>query len=367
MSDIVERASRFAATHIRTRTDLNRKGHFPRDLWLELGQAGLLGLLLPPEFGGAGLRRRDQIAVADALVRHGRNLGIVSAWQSQTTLGSWLIARLGNEAQRRTYLPRLVTGETIVSVAISELGAGAHPKHLTTRAERTAEGWSISGEKAYVTNGPVADLFVVLAITSVEGGRKRYSAFLVPRATPGLSFTEAGAVDYLRPALHCGLKLEGCIVPESAILGPEGEAYPIVAQPLRTAEDLVGLGTGLGAMAAAFAFIAEEATGEPEDSALEEIGLMAAIAAGARTIVFAAVEAYEGEGGEKAAIPLLMAGRERIASFQSRLPELKSKLVGEASEAFELLVRDMGKLGSAAGYVQRIRLRNLGREALHAG
>src|SRR5690606_41979450 len=72
-----------------------------------------------------------------------------------------------------------------------------------------------------------------------------------------------------------------------------------------------------GAMAAAFAFIAEEATGEPEDSALEEIGLMAAIAAGARTIVFAAVEAYEGEGGEKAAIPLLMAGRERIADRKS--------------------------------------------------
>lgn len=366
MTEILDRARRFAASKIRSRDDLNLKGHFPRDLWQEMGEAGLLGLLLPAAFGGAGLGRREQVEVAEALVQDGRNLGIVSAWQSQTTLSSYLIDRLGTDEQRRRHLPGLADGRTILSVAISELGAGAHPKHLKTQATPAEGGWSLTGEKAYVTNGPVADLFVVLAITAMEGSRKRYSAFLVPRETPGLSFTEAGAVDYLRPALHCGLKLDSCRVPEEAILGPKHEAYPILAQPLRTAEDLVGLGTGLSGMRAALSFLGEELEGEPDEAVLEEAGLLAAIAAGTRAVVFAAIEAYEGEGGEKAAIPLVMAARERIAGFQERMSALKEKAVPRPSEPFEILARDMGRLGSAAGYVQRIRLRGLGREALSA-
>lgn len=366
MKEIIDRARRFAASRIQSRDDLNRKGHFPRDLWHEMGEAGLLGLLLPTGLGGAGLGRRDQVEVAEALVQHGRNLGIVSAWQSQTTLSSYLIDRLGSDEQRRSLLPGLAEGRTILSVAISELGAGAHPKHLKTQATARDGGWSLSGEKAYVTNGPVADLFVVIAITALEGARKRYSAFLVPRETPGLSFTEAGAVDYLRPALHCGLKLDDCRVPEEAILGPKHEAYPILAQPLRTAEDLVGLGTGLGGMRAALNFLGEEREGQPDDAVLEEVGLLSAVAAGTRQIVFSAIEAYEGEGGERAAIPLVMAARERIAGFQARMSALKEKEVPRPSAAFETLARDMGRLGSAAGYVQRIRLRGLGREALSA-
>src|ERR1700733_29167 len=100
-------------------------------------------------------------------------------------------------------LPRLA------SVAISEPRVGAHPKLLTTRAEEDGDGYCIFGEKAWVSNGPLAEVFIVFAVTAVVEGRKRYSAFLVPRDTPGLSINEAAEYRALAPSRHCGLRLEG--------------------------------------------------------------------------------------------------------------------------------------------------------------
>ena len=159
----------------------------------------------------------------------------------QQMVARFFIEGFGTAEQRAAWLPHLA------SVAISEPRVGAHPKLLTTRAEELADGYSIFGEKAWVTNGPLAAVFIVLAVTAIEDGRKRYSAFLVPRDTPGLSIDEAPEYRALAPSRHCGLKLDGCRVPRSAVLGPLGAAYETMALPFRDVEDAVGTFGLLGA------------------------------------------------------------------------------------------------------------------------
>ncbi len=120
-----------------------------------------------------------------AIVERTGLLGEGAAQAGRQLVARFFIGGFGNPEQRAAWLPRLA------SVAISEPRVGAHPKLLTTRAEEDADGYSIFGEKAWVSNGPLAEVFIVLAVTAIEGGRKRYSAFLVPRDTPGLSIDEA--------------------------------------------------------------------------------------------------------------------------------------------------------------------------------
>ena len=113
----------------------------------------------------------------------------------------------------------MATGEITVSFAVSEPGAGAHPKLISARAEKHTEGFSLSGEKTYLTNGPIANLFIVIAISDVVDGRKRYSAFLVPKNVPGLSASAPMQIEALRPSPHGGVVLSRCLLPEVALLG----------------------------------------------------------------------------------------------------------------------------------------------------
>ena len=179
----------------------------------------------------------------------------------------------------------------VVSVAISEPRVGAHPKLLATRAEPDGDGYCITGEKAWVTNGPVADVFIVLAITSVEDGRKRYSMFLVPRGTPGVSIDEADHYRALPPSRHCGVKLDGCRAPSSALLGPLGAAYETMALPFRDVEDAVGTFGLLGA----FRFVLSRLTASDEAAAISLGGLvgLTAVFAEAASALVAALDAGE--------------------------------------------------------------------------
>lgn len=191
----------------------------------------------------------------------------------------FFIGGFGTAAQRDAWQSR------VVSVAISEPRVGAHPKLLTTHAEPHGDGFRITGEKAWVTNGPLADVFIVLAITSAEAGRKRYSMFLVARDTPGLSIDEAEQYRALAPSRHCGVKLDDCYVPSSALLGSLGAAYEAMALPFRDVEDAVGTFGLLGA----FRFVLSRLTlgGEAAVSLGGLIGLTAVFAEAASAVVAA--------------------------------------------------------------------------------
>jgi acyl-CoA dehydrogenase len=210
-------------------------------------------------------------------------LGVGGVWGGRQMVARWFIGGFGTDAQRAAWL-----GGT-AAVAISEPKVGAHPKLLTTRAERCDGGWRISGEKAWCSNGPIADVLIVLAITAEQAGRKRYSMFLVPRDTPGLTLTPMPGFHALRPSRHCHVELDGCVVPAAALIGPEGGAYERMALPFRDIEDAVGTFGVLGGLR----FLARRLrpTHEPDNEAALSlgglVGLTAAYAAAAEAEVAA--------------------------------------------------------------------------------
>lgn len=196
-------------------------------------------------------------------------LGVSGIWAGRQMVNRWFIAGFGTEAQRAHWLGQAA------SVAISEPEVGAHPKRLTTRAEPEGDGYRITGEKAWVSNGPSAAVFVVLAITAMEGDRKRYSAFLVPHDSPGLSLKDMPRFHALRPSRHCGLRLDGVRVPADAMLGEPGQAYERMALPFRDVEDAVGTYGLLGAVR----FLLKQLSPPRSDEAALSLGALVALAA----------------------------------------------------------------------------------------
>jgi acyl-CoA dehydrogenase len=205
------------------------------------------------------------------LVRRTGLLGIGGVWGGRHLVGRHFLAGFGTAEQNAAWRGRAA------SVAISEPEVGAHPKLLRTTATADGGSWRITGEKAWVSNGPWADVIIVLAITAVDQGRKRYSAFLVPAGTPGLSMTDMPGFHALRPSRHCRLVLDKCQVPHSAMLGPEGEAYERMAMPFRDVEDAVGTFGTLGA----FRFLIHTlaAAGEASEARSVSLGSVLALAA----------------------------------------------------------------------------------------
>jgi acyl-CoA dehydrogenase len=244
-----------------------------------------------------GLESGGYMAIARneaALVERSGLLGAGGASASRQMVARFFVAGFGNAEQRAMWLPRLASGDCAASVAISEPGVGAHPKHLTTRAEADADGYRITGEKAWVTNGPIASVFVVLAVMAVEDGRKRYGAFLVPRDTPGLTVQETSEYRALQPSRHCGLLLNACRVPGSVLLGRAGCAYETMALPFRDVEDAVGTFGLLGALR--FLLARFGVHGDAGEAALLSLGGLAALTAvfaEAAEAVVAALDADE--------------------------------------------------------------------------
>lgn len=349
--DLRERMAAFAAAHVRSRPELATSRELPPEIHRALRDAGLMGLGAPVEHGGQGVSPEVQAELGEVLVAAGRNLGVSTIWQGHNTLTRYLFG-FANEAQRRRWLPRLAAGETTVAVAISEPGVGAHPKHLSTTATRTDGGWRLDGRKAYVTNGPLAGLFAVLAASGQADGRKRYSMFLVERGAAGLSFGEGHVGDRLLPAGHCGLILENCAVGENALLGPLDDAYRTIAQPLRDDEDLLRLGPLVGAILAQIDMIAERASLGDEDR--EAVGGLLARVEGLRALRRAAFAA-----DIAARQPLLLAVAGIAREAQAVLDGLRERNGLSDDPVLARFAADMGVILGIARYVERSRLRGL--------
>jgi acyl-CoA dehydrogenase len=267
-----------------------------------------------------------------ALAEHSGSLGSASVATGPQVVAKFFIAGFGDTEQRAAWLNRSA------SVAISEPRVGAHPKLLTTHADATADGYRISGEKAWVTNGPSADVFVVLAVTAVEDGRKRYSAFLVPRDTPGLTLKEMPEYRALQPSQHCGLLLSDCQVPHAALLGAAGMAYEAMALPFRDVEDAVGTFGLLGA----FRHLLQRfgAQGNADEPAVLALGGMAALTAVFEEAADAVVTALDaGALEQKAAV--LVGLRVLAAELLQRARSYGEMFMPEADTAIATALADV--------------------------
>ena len=306
------------------------------------------GLLEPAQSYAAIARTKA------ALVERTGLPGVAGVWGGRQMVARWFIAGFGDTQQRAAWLGRAA------SVAISEPRVGAHPKHLTTRAEPDGDGFRISGEKAWVSNGPSAEVFVVLAITSEQEGRKRYSAFLVPRDAAGVTLKDMPAFHALRPSRHCGLVLENVRVPRSALLGAEGSAYETMALPFRDIEDAVGTFSLLGAFRCLRARLM--AVGEITDDAALSLGGIAALTSVFAEAAEAVVAALDAD--RLASQAATLAGLHVLAAELLQRVRTHRTQFGPADDAaMDRLSSDLDVMLSVARGPRLARLARLGRSA----
>ncbi|SRR5579875_452635 len=215
----------FAREHLSddlaTRDD---SGSFSRELWNKCAQFGLLGLPIPVEYGGQGQDLLTTIIAMEALGRGCRDNGLIFSLNAQMWACQMPLLRYGTDAQKREWLPKLVSGEAIGAHAITEPGAGSDVFSLTSRAEPINGGYRLNGVKTFSTNAPVADLVLAFAYVdrSAAGKPKLLSSFLLPRGTAGMSFGRPLSKMGLRTSPMSEVILQDCCVPETARLGPEG-------------------------------------------------------------------------------------------------------------------------------------------------
>ena len=188
--------------------------HFDRAILSEMGELGLLGATIPDDYGGAGLGYVSYGLIARAVERV--DSGYRSAMSVQSSLAMYPIFAYGSEEQRRKYLPKLATGEWVGCFGLTEPDAGSDPGGMRTRAEKIDGGYRLSGTKMWITNSPIADVFVVWAKSDAHGGKIR--GFVLEKGTAGLSAPKIGEKLSLRASITGEIVMEGVEVGEDALL-----------------------------------------------------------------------------------------------------------------------------------------------------
>jgi isovaleryl-CoA dehydrogenase len=240
--------AKFAAERIAPlAADIDRENRFPRELWPELGDLGLLGITVEEEHGGTGLGYLAHVVAMEEISRASAAVGLSYGAHSNLCVNQ--LRRWGTAAQKEKYLPKLMSGEHVGALAMSEPGAGSDVIGMRTRAEKRGDRYELNGSKMWITNGPEADVAIIYATLDPQLGPKGVTAFIVERGTPG--FTTAQKLDKLgmRGSDTCELVFKDCEIPAASLLHKEGFGAKVLMSGLDY-ERVVLAGGSLGIMRA---------------------------------------------------------------------------------------------------------------------
>lgn len=324
--------------------------HFLGKSWQNLAAHDLLHRFIPSictaDTATTRLPYKDIAFTGYLMTRHHQSLGLTMAWVGQLLKCHFLRSLSCHDS---SYTEAILNGDSLCALAISEPKVGAHPKLLSCSAVKQGDTYIINGEKAFVSHGPYADRFIVLAITGQTQGRKHFSAFLVPANTAGLQRMPAQPVKGLQPSSHCNIVFSDCQIPSSTLLGTAGHAFSEISLPMRTLEDSLMLAPIAGAMQAQLDYLARASSASSKPFERHTMGELLSLTESAKELGIIAASKLDQHEDIPYLTPLIVGFRSLVDQVQATLLEWHDEYPGLRELANDIqILSNIGRQATAA-------------------